>query len=99
VRSPKVVFKKDTALNFPDFVLTYLGERHVKSPQYSRGFIYHDFHVTSGPEAQKISWSSGTGDIGPAVFKVGAKQFALELRRSDKLGPLKENELVISRAP
>jgi hypothetical protein len=46
-----------------------------------------------------VSWSSGTGDIGPALFRVGSKQFALELSRSDKLGPLKANELVISRAP
>jgi hypothetical protein len=32
-------------------------------------------------------------------FRMSGKQFALELSRSDKLGPLQQNELVISRAP
>jgi hypothetical protein len=92
----KVAFKKGVAVTFPDFVLTYLGERQVSSKVYPRGFTHHDFQVGSGADAQQISWSSGTGDIGPTMFKVGAKQFALELSRSDKLGPLKPNELVVT---
>ncbi len=95
----KVVFKKDVPVAFPEFVLTYLGERKVASARYPRGFIYYDFRVTSAPGAQTVSWSSGTGDIGPSPFRVGPKQFILELSRSDKVGPLKENEVVISRTP
>src|SRR4051812_17487709 len=95
----KVSFKKDAPIQFLDFVLTYQGERHVASDRYPRGFDYHDFRVNAGQATQTVSWSSGTGDIGPTLFKVGSKQFALELSRSDKLGPLKPNELVISRAP
>lgn len=95
----KVAFKKGLAVTFADFALTYLGERQVKTKEYARGFTYHDFEVKGGTGAQKISWSSGTGDIGPTLFRVGGKQFALELSRSDKLGPLKSNELVVTPAP
>jgi hypothetical protein len=94
----KVRFQKDVPVNFPDFVLTYLGERKVASDRYPRGFIYHDFRLNTPLATQTVSWSSGTGEIGPTHFRVGPKQFALELSRSDKLGPLKTNELVISRA-
>src|SRR5262245_45279540 len=95
----KVAFKKGVAVTFADFALTYLGERQVKSKEYSRGFTYHDFEVKNGAVAQKISWSSGTGDIGPTMFRGGGKQFGLELSRSDKLGQLKSNELVVTPAP
>jgi len=94
----KVAFKKNTPVTFAEFALTYLGERHVQSQVYPRGFTVHDFQVGSGPGTQKISWSSGTGDIGPTIFRVGGKQFGLELSRSDKLGPLKANELVVTPA-
>jgi hypothetical protein len=61
--------------------------------------LYYDFRVTSAHGTQTVSWTSGAGDIGPAIFQVGNEQFALELQISDKLGKLKENELVVSRAP
>ena len=95
----KVEFKKDAPVSFADFVLTYLGERHVSSDRFPRGFTYHDFRVVAASGTQTVSWSSGTGDIGPAPFRVATKQFTLELSRSDKLGPLKTGELVINRAP
>ena len=95
----KVVFKKSVPQAFPDFVLTYLGQRKVASEKLPRGFVYHDFRVAVSSGTQTVSWSSGTGDIGPALFKVGGKNFALELSRSDKLDRLREDEVVISRAP
>lgn len=95
----KVAFKKETPVTFPDFVLTYLGERRVASDRFPRGFLFHDFRVASPHGTQTVSWSSGTGDIGPAPFRVGGAHFALELSRSDKLGRLKENEVAVSRAP
>jgi hypothetical protein len=95
----KTTFKKAVPVTFPDFVLTYVGERKVASEKFPRGFVYHDFRIAAVPGTQTVSWSSGTGDIGPALFKVGGKNFALELSRSDKLGRLREDEVVISRAP
>ncbi len=95
----KVAYKKGVAVKFPDFALTYLGERRVSSPKFPRGFVYEDFRVEAAGNTQTVSWSAGTGDIGPTFFKVGSKNFALELSRSDKLGRLNEGEVVISRAP
>jgi hypothetical protein len=93
----KVSFKKGVPLHFADFDLTYTGERHETSKTYPRGFDFRDFTATHGTESVKVSWSSGAGDIGPALFTVGGKKFQLEVRRSDKLGKLKDDELVVSR--
>jgi hypothetical protein len=95
----KVFYKKDTPVQFGAFSLTFVGERRVALEKYPRGFLYYDFRVTSPHGTQTISWSSGTGEIAPLLFKVGNEGFELELQRSDKLGKLKENELVVSRAP
>jgi hypothetical protein len=45
-----------------------------------------------------VSWTTGTGVIDPTDFEIAGKHYQLELRRSDKLGKLKENELVIWHA-
>jgi len=95
----KVAFKQDAAVSFSTFTVTYLGERRVASDKYPRGFVLYDFRITSAHGTQTISWSAGTGDIGPALFRVGGDGFALELVRSDKLGRLEKNEMVVSRAP
>ncbi len=95
----KVAYQKDTPVQFGAFGLTFLGERRVASEKFPRGFLYYDFRVTSPHGTQTISWSLGTGDIGPLPFKVGSDGFELELRLSDKLGRLKEGEMVVSRVP
>lgn len=92
----RVGFGRDRTLRFPDFGLTYMGKRHVTPPQYPRGWWIHDFKVRSKGDEQTVSWSAGTGDIGPTRFKVSGAIFQIELSRSDKLGPLRENELVVS---
>jgi hypothetical protein len=92
----RVSFSRGRPLKFPDFVLEYVGNRRVSSKQYPRGFLYRDFTVSSGSERIGVSWTAGTGDIGPTPFTVGGKRFGLELVRSDSLGPLKPNELVIT---
>jgi hypothetical protein len=94
----KVTFRQGEALRFPDFELVYTGKRHVVPPQFPRGWWAYDFTAKHGKTEQKISWSAGTGDIGPTRFRVGGASFDLELSRSDKLGPLKEDELVVTRA-
>jgi len=83
-------------IRFPDFTLQYVGERRVTSTQYPRGFLYRDFIVATGSERITLSWTSGTGDIGPTLFRVSGKEFGLELVHSDLLGWLKPNELVIT---
>lgn len=93
----KVFYFPDQPIAFPDFTLTYQGERHVTSDKYPRGFAYLDFQVVQGDESQIVAWSSGAGDIGPSYFTVAGQQYKLELAYSDELGRLAAGELVIWR--
>ena len=95
--STKVKYRQDQAITFPDFSLEYVGERRVTLPVYPRGFLYYDFKVRAGKEEKQVSWSSGTGLIGPIEFSIGGANYTLELKRADKLGQLKEDELVITK--
>lgn len=92
----KVRFGLDRKLRFPDFEMIYLGKRHVTPPQYPRGWWIHDFKVRGKGNEQTVSWSAGTGDIGPNRFRVNGADFQIELSRSDKLGSLREDEMVVS---
>lgn len=93
----KIHFTKDVALHFSDFDLTYIGERHVPLKAYPHGFTYYDFVATTGEKTVKVSWTSGTGNIGPYEFKIAGHTYDLELRISDKLGSLQTDELVVNR--
>ena len=57
----------------------------------------YDFKAYQGSQVQLVSWSAGTGDIGPTLFELGGSRCALELAMSDKLGPLDKDELVLWR--
>jgi hypothetical protein len=92
----KVRFGVDRTLRFPDFQVTYIGKRQVTPPQYPRGWWVYEFKVRGKGGEQTVSWSSGTGDIGPSRFKVDGVDFQMELSRSDKLGPLRDDEMVVS---
>lgn len=93
----KIQFTKGEVVKFPDFDLTYLGERRVSSPVFKPGFIYHDFFITRDEESEAMSWSSGTGDILPQSFEVAGQWYQLELRYAESMGWLKDDELVIRR--
>jgi len=94
----RVAYQLNTPLPFADFTLTYTGERRILSQKFPPGMVFYDFRVVSPQGTQTVSWSAGTGDIGPVLFHVDGKAYALELQHSDKLGPLKPNELVVSRS-
>ena len=94
----KVTFREGQPIKFPAFELVYTGKRKVVPPQYPRGWWAYDFQVRHGKTEQKVSWSAGTGDIGPTRFTVAGAAYDLELSRSDKLGKLKDDELVVSDA-
>jgi hypothetical protein len=94
----KVHFAKGAMISFPDFDLTYIGRRHEATKVYPRGFDYDDFKLTRGGKSATISWSAGTGLIGPRSFEFGGKSFSLELRHAQRFsGWLKEDELVIEK--
>lgn len=91
----RVKYAAGKKIEFPDFTIEYIGERRTTLPVYPRGFLYYDFKVSKGNVARKVSWTSGTGLIGPMPFEIGGKHYQLELRHSNKLGNLNDNELVI----
>ena len=87
---------KGRRLAYPDFTVEFVGARRVTMPQYPRGFLYYDFNVAYGRENQTVSWTGGTGLIGPMEFKANGTTYSLERTFSDKLGKLDENDVVIS---
>jgi hypothetical protein len=90
----RVKYKAGQKIEFPDFTVQYLGERRKTLPVYPRGFLY-DFKITRGKAEKVVSWTTGTGIIDPTDFEFDGKRYHLELRRSEKLRKLKDNELVI----
>ena len=95
----KTRFHKDAVLTFPDCELVFTGTRRVTAPNFPRGFLFYDFEARSGGRTRTVSWSSGTGDIGPVFFEVNGRKFVLELSSSFAVkGWLKDNELLLWRA-
>jgi len=85
-------------LNFPDITLEFVGKREAPtSSEYPRSMTFYDFKVYQSSRVQLVSWSAGTGDIGPTLFELAGNRYALELAMSDKLGALGEDELVLWR--
>jgi hypothetical protein len=91
----RVKYRAGQKIEFPDFTVEYLGKRRKSPPVYPRGFLYYDFKVSKGKTEKMISWTTGTGIIDPTDFEFDGKRYYLELRRSEKLGKLNDNELVI----
>ena len=94
----RVQYRPGQKIEFPNFTIEYVGERRQSTPGYPRGFLYYDFKVSKGTAEKMVSWTTGTGVIDPTDFEIDGKRYLLELRHSDKLGKLKENELVIWQA-
>ena len=88
-------YRAGEKIGFPDFTVEYVGERRKTVPVYPRGFLYYDFKVSKGKTEKIVSWTTGTGIIDPTDFEFDGKRYHLELRHSEKLGKLSDNELVI----
>lgn len=95
----KVVYRAGKAIAFPDFTLTYKGQRRVVPPQYPRGWWAYDFTIRAGGTEKTVTWSAGTGLIDAADFEISGKKFALERVRSAKVGVLRDDEIVVTRQP
>jgi hypothetical protein len=92
----KVRFQQSRPIEFEAFTISFLGERMVTPPLYPRGIRYYDFEVVSGFDNQKVTWSMGSGDITATRFEADGRRFLLELKMSDRLGCLKDDELVVT---
>lgn len=98
----KIQYEIGKPLQFPDFVVTHTGitKRKLLNINPNLTFTYHNFDIkTPDGKVGKISWSSGTGEISPAVFTDGKRVYWLE--RAQTMSPglrmnLAEDELVVS---
>ncbi len=82
-----ITYSKNTALQFPDFKLNFLGKTMGRPfPGTSRpmGNVFH-FEIGNVNEQTQVKWSSGTGDIAPSSFVMGGKEFILEMLSSSAL--------------
>lgn len=95
----KVSYSSGKELIFPDFTIKFAGKREEKISNdvfLPLKMTFYDFEVAKGETRQKISWSSGTGDIGPTFFTINGAEYVLELRQSDIIkGSLGDEILVI----
>jgi hypothetical protein len=93
-----VRFSKGRPVTAGPLTIEYVGERHVSHPVFKPGFTFHDFKVSDGRETKTISWSSGTGEVGPQEFALSGTKYQLELRHSiARAGWLRDDELVLWR--
>ena len=92
----KVKFTKGTKIVFPDFVLEYVGQRRESSQKYPQGFLFYDFAATAEGATRKILMEQRNPEIlGPPHSRSIRSASRSELKRSDKLGPLKDDQLVV----
>jgi hypothetical protein len=93
-----VPYRDGGTLLFPDFDLEYKGARSDRLPNSTLEITYHDFVAATEDATMSVTWSAGTGDIGPTLFTIGSKDYLLEMAFSDRLGRLPENTLVVTPA-
>src|SRR4030095_705736 len=71
-----VTFSQDKPVKFPDFELTYTGERKQTST-FPNGnsftFTYNVFKLKNESKSDSVAWTSGTGEIAPIYFDFGGK--------------------------
>jgi hypothetical protein len=83
-------------IKFPDFSIKFTGKREVsKDANSPLKMTFYDFEAAKGDKKEKISWSSGMGDIAPTAFEFGGAKYVLELSQSDVLKSLGEGVFVI----
>ena len=78
-------YSSTNVLKYPDFELRFIGSERGPlfpgSTTHRMGDIYK-FRITTKEAQQDVSWSSGTGDIGPISFEIGGESYILEMVHS-----------------
>jgi hypothetical protein len=93
----KVRYEKGIAVQFPDFTLTYTGDRWLSGKNGATwSMVFNLFNISDGKNSKEVSWSSGTGNIVPNPFEFNGKRYSIERALSDKFGQLKQDELIIN---
>jgi hypothetical protein len=93
----KVRFRAGSRLHFSDFDLTFLRLRRNQPPPFPPGILVYEFRVVKDNEVMAVSWSAGTGVVAPSSFTMSGQRFLLELGFSERIGVLKDNELVVTK--
>jgi hypothetical protein len=94
----KVPYADGKEIKFPDFSIKFLGKREEKLSKdliFPLKMTFYDFEAAKGEKKEKISWSSGMGDIAPTVFEFDGANYVLELSQSDIFKSLGEGVFVI----
>ena len=93
----KITYKKGIAIQFPDFTLTYTGDKLLSGKNGATwNIVFNLFEISDGEIHKEVSWSSGTGNIVPNPFEFNGKKYSLEKALSDKFGQLKPDELIVN---
>jgi hypothetical protein len=94
----KVPFAQNRPIQFPDFLLQYIGSNDVPGPNNAKwSMTFYNFTISSGTEQNKISYSSGSGVVFPNPFSFHGAKYTIEMYYSAALGKLAGNELVITK--
>jgi hypothetical protein len=93
----EVAFAPGSAVQYPDFSLEYVGQHRVIPEQYPRGFLYYDFRITHGDLAQDVSWTDGTGEIGPVDFMFDGVAYTLEVTDRSGMEPFTAGRAVVEK--
>ncbi|HEY3250071.1 MAG TPA: hypothetical protein VGK25_03030 [Ignavibacteria bacterium] len=99
--STPVKVYKDKPVKFPDFELTYMGQR--ENPAITPGGtrfteLLYDFKIKNEDEEKTVSWANSVGIINPVNFEIGGNKFVIELGYSSKIKmDLDEDVIVITK--
>lgn len=92
-------YSPDYDLVYPDFKFRFVskepGPFYPGSNTRRMGDRYN-FKISKGDSKESLGWSLGTGEIGPASFSIGGKEYVLEMMSSYVLdGAFQPNDKVL----
>ncbi len=96
----KLKFSQNQPVIFEKFTIIYIDKRENGFyPNTTRRLApFLDFRLETGGKTITLSYSAGTGDIGPVFFAAGDDCFKLELDMAEGIGRLADDEMVVTPA-
>ncbi|HEX8234594.1 MAG TPA: hypothetical protein VF600_01440 [Abditibacteriaceae bacterium] len=90
----KVKYVEGEKVQFPDFILKYMGTSQEKDKNFPSGVTVYNFRVRKGDERRSIGWVAASKPA-PLKFKFQEGEYSLERVNSQKLGKLADDEVVV----
>lgn len=91
----EVIYHLDEQLQFPDFAVTFQGERSEPVDIAPGKFVYFDFKISNGDLQEKVSWTPGTGALSPVKFIFNGQTYLLNHGFIHTLGPPMVNTVTV----